>query len=61
MANHLDIGVYEHGRKLFCSRLAASSALVHPMIETELDQKNVCLDLWAKRHGGDAVRRRRLP
>jgi hypothetical protein len=40
-ANALDIGVYEHGRSLFCDRLRRSSALVHPMIETELDQKNV--------------------
>ena len=45
-ANHLDIGLYEHGRKLFCDKLRTSAALVHPMIETELNDKNVCLDFW---------------
>jgi hypothetical protein len=47
-ANSLDIGMYEHARKMFCGQLRNSPALLHPMIETELDnpKKNVCLDLW---------------
>ena len=58
-ANRLDIGVYEHGRGLFCESLRTSPALVHPMIETELDTKNVCLDLWEKKVGNGAAGHRR--
>lgn len=46
-ANQFDIGLYEHGRAKFCEQLRVSAALVHPMIEAELDKQNVCLDFWA--------------
>jgi hypothetical protein len=46
-ANQYDIGLYEHGRAKFCEQLRQSAALVHPMIEAELDKQNVCLDFWA--------------
>jgi len=48
-ANQYDIGLYEHGRAKFCEQLRHSAALVHPMIEAELDKQNVCLDFWDAR------------
>jgi len=45
-ANKYDIGLYHHARKKFCGQLRSSSALLHPMLDIELDQRNVCLDLW---------------
>lgn len=51
-ANSLDMALYEFGRQLFCRQLMGSVALEHPMIETELDRKNICLDVWQVRRRG---------
>ena len=54
-ANAIDIGIYEHARAKFCRQLRTSPALVHPMIETELDSQNICFDLWQKAWGDGAA------
>ena len=54
-ANAIDIGIYEHARAKFCESLRTSPALVHPMIETELDSGNICFDLWTKTWEGPSA------
>lgn len=44
--NRLDMALYNFARQIFCTTLENSEALEHPMIEVELDQRNVCFDIW---------------
>jgi len=46
LANRFDVDLYDYARSRFCTILRESEALLHPMIVTELDEKNICIDLW---------------